>query len=270
MPSNPFDAFFEPPGEKGEKKDQQTERDKIYPPIEDRTIFPEDGKESLDEILEKNMTFERHAESFSKLLSQTRAVDHEPVAFAGNTIVQLLVDIHDPHDQGSLRAEKAYHQILENKFRAIIVPMTELARLHHDIANQFNHDIDQYYYSVEKTDREIKSDRAIAMESLLFQRKLLGNAARDLSILSQAMEVCEVRLKKYIDAGGDNNISSAEQALIAKNREYLSSGVEHHFDYTLFNLSLLDEAALTFRLFTKQTFSQYIQRLESAFRNRPK
>ena len=267
MPSNPFDAFFEPPGGTGEKKDQQVEREEVYPPIEDRTIFPEDGKESLDEILEKNQQFEQRAADFSKLLSQTRAVDHEPVAFAGNTLIHYLIDIHDPHEQGSMRGEKAYHQILENKFRAIIVPMIELARLHCDVVNQFNQDIDEHYYSVEKTDREIKSDRAIAMEGLLFQRKLLGNAARDLSILSQAMEVCEVRLKKYIDAGGDNNISGAEQALIAKNREYLSSGVEHHFDYALFNLNLLDEAALTFRLFTKQTFSQYVQRLESAFRN---
>ncbi len=270
MPSNPFDAFFEPPGGTGEKKDQQAEREEIYPPIEDRVIFPEDGKESLDEILEKNNQFEQRAAGFSKLLSQTRAVDHEPVAFAGNTLVQYLVDIHDPHEQGSMRGEKAYHQILENKFRAIIVPMIELARLHCDVVKQFNEDIDEHYYSVEKNDREIKSDRALAMEGLLFQRKLLGNAARDLSILSQAMDVCEVRLKKYIDAGGDNNISSAEQALIAKNREYLSSGLEHHFDYALFNLNLLDEAALTFRLFTKQTFSQYVQRLESAFRNSTK
>lgn len=68
MPSNPFDAFFEPPGGTGEKKDQQAEREEIYPPIEDRTIFPEDGKESLDEILEKNNQFEQRAAGFSKLL----------------------------------------------------------------------------------------------------------------------------------------------------------------------------------------------------------
>lgn len=116
--------------------------------------------------------------------------------------MQYLIDIDDPHEQGSMRGEKAYHQILENKFRAIIVPMIELAHVHCDVVKQFNEDIDEHYYSVEKTDREIKSDRALAMEGLLFQRKLLGNAARDLSILSQAMEVCEVRLRKYIDAGG--------------------------------------------------------------------
>lgn len=267
MSSNPFDAFFEPPGDPGEKKDQQPERKEIYPPLEDRTIFPEGGKESLDEILLKNEEFERRAESFSKLLSQTRAVDHEPVAFAGNTLMSYLINIHDPHDQRSMRGEKAYHQLLENKFRAIIVPMIELARLHCEIVSQFNNDIDEHYYSVEKTEKEISSDRALALEGLFFQRKLLGNAARDLSILTKAFEVAEVRLKKYIDAGGENNISSAEQALIAKNREHLTAGLEHHFDYALFNLNLLDEAALTLRLFTKQTFSQYLQRLESAFRH---
>lgn len=270
MPDNPFDAFFEPPGGPEEKKHQPTEREEKLSSYGDDPVFPEGGKESLDEILEKNAEFERRAESFSKLLSQTRAVDHDPVAFADNTFLKYLVDIKDPHQQSSMRGEKAYHQLLENKFRAIIVPMIELAQLHCKIVKQFNQDIDEHYYSVEKTEREVKSDRAIALESLFFQRKLLGNAARDLMILSKAMEVCEYRLKKYIDAGGDNNISSAEQALIAKNRTYLSAGLEHHFDYALFNLNLLDEAALTFRLFTKQTFSQYLQRLESAFRNRAK
>lgn len=270
MPSNPFDAFFETPGSAGEKKDQQPEPEAINPPLEDRTVFPEDGKESLDEILEKNALFERQAAGFSKLLSHTRAVDHEPVAFAGNTLIQYFVAIQDPHDQDSLRGERAYHQLLENKFRAIIVPMMELARLHCAVARQFNQDIDKYYYSVEKTEREVKSDRELALDGLLFQRKLLGNAARDLDILTRALEVCEVRLKKYIDAGGDNNISSAEQALIAKNREYLTAGLEHQFDHALFNLNILDEAALTFRFFTASTFSQYLQRLESAFRNQPK
>ena len=267
MPSNPFDAFFEPPGGAEEKKDQQTEKKEIYTPREEQTIFPEGGKESLDEILLKNEEFENQAGSFSKLLSQTRAVDHEPVAFAGNTLVQYLIEIHDPHDQRSMRGEKAYHQLLEHKFRAIMAPMLELARQHCEIVSQFNRDIDEHYYSVEKTEREVKSDRELALEGLFFQRKLLGNAARDLSILTKALEVCEVRLKKYIDAGGENNISAAEQALIAKNREYLTSGLEHQFDYGLFNLNLLDEAALTLRLFTKQTFSQYLQRLESAFRH---
>jgi hypothetical protein len=267
MPSNPFDAFFELPGESNERK-EQPEPETPSPPLEDRMVFPEDGKESLDEILEKNAGFEQQAASLSKLLSQTKAVDHEPVAFAGNTLVQYLIEIRDPHDQQSMRGEKAYHQLLENKFRAIIVPMLELAKLHSEIANQFNEDVDEHYYSVEKTDREVKSDKELALDGLLFQRKLLGNAARDLGILTQALEVCEVRLKKYIDAGGDDNISSAEQALIAKSRSYLTSGLEHHFDYGLFSLNLLDEAALTFRFFTKQTLSQYIQRLESAFRNR--
>lgn len=267
MPSNPFDAFFEPPGGPGEKKNQP-EPEKTYPPLEDHSVFPENGKESLDEILEKNMAFERSAASLSKLLSHTNAVDHEPVAFAGNTLVQYLIEIHDPHDQGSMRQEKAYHHFLENKFRSIIIPMLELAKLHSEIAHQFNEDVDEHYYSVEKTDVQVKSDKELALDGLLFQRKLLGNAARDLNILTRALEVCEVRLKKYIDAGGDNNISSSEQALIAKNREYLTAGLEHQFDYGLFTLNLLDEAALTFRFFTKQTLSQYLQRLESAFRNK--
>jgi len=267
MPSNPFDAFFEIPGNPGEKKDLP-EQETAFSPQEDRGIFPEHGKESLDEIMEKNTVFERLAESFSKLLSQTKAIDHEPVAFAGNTLVQYFVQVHDPHDQRSMRGEKAYHQMLENKFRTIAVPMLELAKLHSEIAHQFIADVDEHYYSVEKTDREVKSDKELALDGLLFQRKLLGNAARDLGILTQALEVCEVRLAKYIDAGGDDNISRAEQALMAKSRIYLTSGQEHSFDYGLFALNLLDEAALTFRFFTKQTLSQYIQRLESALRNK--
>jgi hypothetical protein len=267
MPSNPFDAFFDVPGNSHEKK-KQPEQKSSFPQEDNQTVFPENGKESLDEILEKNAAFERSAERFSKLLSESRVVDHEPVAFSGNTLVQFLIEIHDPHDQGSMHGEKIYHQLLENKFRSIIVPMIELAKLHSEVAKQFLEDVDEHYYSIEKTDRELKSDKEFALDGLLFQRKLLGNAARDLGILTHALEVAEVRLKKYVDAGGDNNISSAEQALLVKSRTYLSSGLEHHFDYALFTLNLLDEAALTFRFFTKQTLSQYIQRMESAFRNR--
>ena len=96
----------------------------------------------------------------------------------------------------------------------------------------------------------------------------MAEAARNLDILDQALEACERRMKRYINAGGANNLSASELALIAKNRANLCPGREHGFDYTFFNINLLDKAAMTFGFFMKETSSQYLQKLLFALENR--
>jgi hypothetical protein len=263
MASNPFDDFFNQPGEK--KPAPETP----ISPLEPDPRFPESSPESLDEVLAKSAAFEQKAIGLSRLLSQTNAVDHEPGWIASSPVLRLFVNPEDPHEQGSMQREKAYHQLLCNKFRGIIEPMRELAELHLSIVKQYNNEVGEHYYSVEKTDAQVKAEREQALEAIFFQRKLLGNCARDLGILAEALEVCENRLKKYIDAGGDNNISAAEQALIAKSRLALSSGVEHNFAHRYFLLNVIDKAAISLDYYMPATSSQYLQKLESAFVNQP-
>lgn len=225
---------------------------------------PENQQDPLDAILEKIAEFQQNAEAFSVLMSQTRAIDHE----VSGEWLALFVNTGGSHDQGSLSHEKEYHALLTHKFRNLIEPMKDLALLHLETLKAFILEIDDAYYSIEKADVEIKTDKERAVDGLNLQRKILAEAARNLDILDQALEACERRMKRYINAGGANNLSASELALIAKNRANLCSGREHSFDYTFFNINLLDKAAMTFGFFMKETSSQYLQKLLFALENR--
>jgi len=225
---------------------------------------PEPQKDPLDAILEKIADFQQKAEAFSVLMSQTRAVDHE----VSGEWLSLFVNTGNSHDQGSLAGEKACHALLTKKFRGLIEPMKDLALLHVETLKAFILEIDDAYYSIEKADVEIKTDKERAVDGLNLQRKILAEAARSLDILDQALEACERRMKRYINAGGPDNLSAAELALLAQNRAQLCSGREHGFDYTFFNINLLDKAAMAFGFFMKETSSQYLQKLLFAIENR--
>jgi len=255
MPNPYIDLFDE------EGKPNKIPRTEIpADPIDDHQ-FETDGKEALDEILESIQAFNQQAESFSKLLSQARAIDHKDHI----GLIRFFVVLEDKHNQKSLAREKKYHELLQTKFERIIVPMRDLAQLHLQTIQQFNRDIDKNYYSMEKTDRTVKSEKAMAIEGINLQRKILADGNNNLAILKDALIGTERRIKKYINAGGIDNISTSEYEMIVQKRTALTSGQNHQFNYTFFNVNLLDKTVISLGLYMKETTAQYLGKLLMAF-----
>lgn len=249
---NPYDNLFgnDPPLAFGAKQ----------PAVPEPAAPVAPQPEPLDEILHKNAQFHQQAQVFSTLLSNLRAVDHQ----VPNELLAIFVKMGNDHDQGSLAGEKDYHALLSKKFCLIMEPMRELAGLHLAAVKQFNNDIDEGYFSVEKEDGEVKSEKNAAVEGILLQRRILAEATDHLLILEAALEACERRLKKYVNVGGSNNLSASELALLAANRNRLTNGEEHGFDHRFFNTNLLDKAAISLGIYVKETTSQYLQKLATA------
>lgn len=253
---NPYDDLFgnNPPNAFGGN----------LPPMPKEDEYIENQPEPLDEILTKNAQFHEKAEAFSGLLSRLRVIDHK----APNEVLSLFVSLDKSHDQGNLANEKSYHDLLCKKFRLIIEPMRTLASLHLEAVKQFNNDIDDTYFSVEKEQAEVKSEKSEAVDAILLQRRILEEAVENLKILENALQACERRMKSYVNAGGVNNLSASELSILTSNRERLTSGIEHQFDYTFFDINFLDKAAITFGIYQKETSSQYLQKLGKVFENR--
>ena len=261
---NPYEDIFE--DNEGKKKPTQSEpqldAQEEYQPMEfAEDDFIMDGKEPLDEILEGLQVFQKKAETFSRSLSQIGVVDH----LVDSSLLRFFVIRKDKHNKGSLRGERKYHELLISKFEKIIVPMRELAELHLQSVQQFNRDIDKHYFSVEKTDRNIKSDKLMAVDGINLQRRILADGASDLKILTDAIEGTERRIKSYINAGGRNNISAAEYAIITKKSSTLTSGRKHQFNYSFFDINLLDKTVISLGVYMKETSSQYLGKLLYAF-----
>lgn len=254
---NPYDEIFNSDDE--EKKSSEPLFSKEDLEADDR--FDMDGKEPLEEILDTVRQFEYQAEAFSQLLSKTRAIDHQ----IENKITRLFLVTNDPHDKKSLKGERLYHELQTKKFENIIVPMRSLAQLHLQAVQQFNRDIDKHYYSIDKTDRDVKADKTYATNGINLQRKILADAASDLDILADGLADTERRIKQYINAGGHNNISEAESEMIIRKRTSLTSGQDHQFDYSFFDINLLDKTVLSFGVYMKETTSQYLGKLMMAF-----
>lgn len=258
---NPYDDIFNPGGnqEKGDKT----------PPINfgasdfGKEDYPTPDKDPLDEILDSIKLFTKEAEGFSQLLTKMRAIDHKD---EGSVLRYFLVS-EDKHDKKSLGGERRYHDLLTDKFEKIITPMRDIAKLHYNTVQQFNRDIDKHYYSFDKSDRAVKSDKEQAINGINLQRKILADAESSLEILHKGLTSTERRIKKYINVGGINNISSSEYTIIVQKREELTSGRTHHFDYSFFNVNLLDKTAISLGIYMKETTSQYLGKLEEAFLN---
>lgn len=251
---NPYDDIFDD----GTPRDQQDEQLPV-PPTPPPTNNP--GKEPLDEILELNNQFNQEAEAFSRLLSDTSVIDHKE-----NTgILQYFVVIPEKNRPDNLADERIYHALLKRKFEAIITPMVQLAKIHKAAIKTFNENIDDEYYSVEQSDGQVKINKTIALDGINLQRKVLADAASHLSILDTALEVSEGRLGNYVNAGGTDNISAAELAIITQKRTTLTRGLTHQFDYSFFATNLLDKTALTFGVHLKKTSAQYLNNLSKAF-----
>ncbi|SEL65032.1 hypothetical protein SAMN04487910_2918 [Aquimarina amphilecti] len=255
MPSL-YDDLFEEDGKQTKSNNQKSE------PINfDNDRFQEIGKESLDEILALIKQFNSKAEPFSQLLTRTRAVDYE----VEKGVLDFFLISNDKHDQGSLANERSYYTVLQSKFTAIIAPMRDLGHIHLQTIKQFNRDIDTDYYSIQKTDKQVQSDKEIAIDHINTQRKILADAANSLSILEEALTNTEDRLRIYIDVGGINNISSSECEILVQKRTSLTSGQLHHFDYSFFKMNLLDKTAIAMGVYLKETTSQYLNKLGNVF-----
>lgn len=257
---NPYDDLLsddqeEQPKPKVEPQPSETPLDPLNDPR-----FQQTGPEPLQAILYQINAFNKEGEAFSRLLSDLRVVDHE----VASTAKKLFFVTKDPHVRGSLAGEKQYHQLQEKKFLMIIEPMLTLAKMHLEIVKRYNLDIDEHYFSVEKEEREVASDKVIAMDGINLQRKILGEATDSLQILAAGLKDTERRIKEYVNVGGKNNISQSEYELIVRKRETLTSGREHQFDYTIFDVNLLDKTALSLGIFVKETSAQYLKKLGKA------
>ncbi|WP_299183230.1 hypothetical protein [uncultured Aquimarina sp.] len=255
MPSL-YDDLFEEDGKKN-----KTNAPKSQPIDLDNDRFQETGKESLDEILILAKQFNIKAEPFSKLLTNTRAIDHE----VEKGIIDFFLVSKDKYDQGTLAKERDYYNLLQNKFKAVITSMRDLGSIHLETIKQFNRDIDKDYYSIQKTDKQVQSDKEIAIDHINMQRKILADAAASLSILEEALANTEDRLRNYINAGGVNNISRSECEILAQKRIDLTSGKSYHFDYSFFKMNLLDKTAIAMGMYLKETTAQYLDKLAKTF-----
>ena len=93
----------------------------------------------------------------------------------------------------------------------------------------------------------------------------MADASSDLDILKDALEDTERRIKKYINAGGGNNISEAESVMLIQKRIGLTDGRNHQFDFSFFGLNFLDKTVISFGVHMKETSSQYLGKLMTAF-----
>jgi hypothetical protein len=230
--------------------------------------FPiEKQEEPLDAILAMCRELKFKGELFSTILTETRAIDHEEEAKQASALLNLLFVQDRKFRKGTLLAEKAHYGTLQQKFTIIIETMKIMATDHWQIVKRFNADIDKYYYSIEKTNEQVKHDVEDAVDQINLQRRILSNAARDLNILEDALKATEMRLKDYVDAGGINNLSEAELALMRLNREDLTSGTKHAFNYNFFAMNIIDKVAIRLGIYLKETTNQYAKHLSRVFDN---
>ncbi len=264
--SNPYDDLFEE-----NTDDKELSSHEIIPPEpEDPLIEAEDQlttppeKEALDEILDSILQFNTQADSFSKLLTKLNAQEHK----VESNLSQFFIVQKGTHHQGSLAAEKKYHALLTSKFNQIITPMLELANLHLGTIKRFSQDIDENYYSVDKSDSKVKINKKQALDGIVLQRKVLADAADSLAVLEYAMVVTERRLSSYNNTGEAENLSVAEYEILVQKRTQLTSGVIHQFDYSFFDVNLIDKTAISLGIYMKETSSQYLTKLLHVFEAR--
>lgn len=269
-PENPYEDFFESNGNLPKRKDTGKEIPQNIP--EEENIFEENihdkrfknSRESLDQVLDSLRLFQKQATSFSKLLSDTRAIQHKVVSRFSRL---FLTNQKDP-DKKSLAGERAYHRVLTKKFINIIEPMKALTEVHLQTVKLFNKDIDEDYYSIDKEDHQIKRERKQAIEGINLQRSILADAAADLAILTDALIATEKRMNRYVDIGNYNNISSSELRLLTAQREELTSGAFHRFRYEIFDINIIDKTVLQLGGYQKETSKQYLSKLLDAFQAR--
>ena len=269
-PENPYEDFFESSGNQPWRKPIREDQPEEFP--EEENIFEENihdkrfknSRESLEEVLASLRLFEKEASSFSKLLSETRAIQHRVIS----RFSRLFFSNQKDPDKKSLAGERAYHRVLTKKFMDIIQPMKKLAEIRLQTVKQFNRDIDEDYYSIEKEDHQIKQEKKQAINGINLQRSILADAAADLAILTDALNATEKRMDRYVDLGNYNNISSSELKLLIAHRKSLTLGHNHQFQYAIFDINIIDKTVLQLGGYQKETSKQYLSKLLQAFKAR--
>lgn len=254
MPDNPYHNIF---GD--EFSDDKQNRAAI--PIKEDGFAVGNQMEPLEAIQELIASFKSKSDQFSAFLSTTRAIDHLEEAHSAPSWLSLFIETGSNRSRGSLEAEKTHYTLLQTKFHGIITQMKELAFVHLEVIKRFNTDIDKHYFSLEKTQELVNLEIKSVIEQINLQRRILGNATRDLNILEGAMEAAEARLKRLIDYGGPNNLSSAEFEVLKLVRTEMTTGFSSKFNYQFFDINLIDKIALQFDIYLKKTTGQYLQEL---------
>jgi len=186
---NPYDDLFNN-GDENQKDPQDRPLDLTDSELGEKDNFKTDGKEPLDEIVENIQRFDKEAEAFAKLLSRTKAIDHKVMT----SVERILFMELKPKEELTLIEEREYHHLLRKKFEAIINPMRNLAKIHLEVVQQYNTDIDAEYFSTEKTDHTVNSEKSSVVNNINIQRKILADASDDLTILKDALEVAKKEL----------------------------------------------------------------------------
>ena len=63
-------------------------------------------------------------------------------------------------------------------------------------------------------------------------------------------------------------LSASEYLVLSQNRQQLTDGAEHQFNYTFFDMNALDKLAIKFDIYLKETTAQYFQKLSTALGNK--
>ena len=261
MPTNPYDDLLSGEGPDTPRPSSDGDGPAVPDPLNDPR-FQDDGPEALDVVLVEVDAFSERAADFARLLSELGAVDHRVVS----PVKRLFVQTEDVHRRGTLDGERQYHLLQEKKFRLIIESMRELAERHQSALSRYLHDVDEHYYSPNRTDQQLAADRKRVENEINLQRKVLGEGAEHLDILARGLADTERRVKTYVNSGGQENISQSEFDLLVRNRKELTAGRQHQFDYTFFDVNLIDRTALTLGLFVPETSGQYLRGLGEIFK----
>lgn len=255
---NPYESLFD---DKEEKKIPPIKKAEFTPMDFQDDRFPINQIEALDEILTNIQLFNKKGEIFSKLLSAANAANHQ----VSGWFAKMVFVTEDKYNQPGLAGERKYHKMLSSLFEEVVISMKDLAKIHVATVQQFNNEIDDNYFSAEKEAKQVKEEIQWAMENINLQRTVLANAAKDLNILEKALQATEKRIKKYVNAGGRNNISPAELAMISTKRTVLTTGRKHQFNHAYFKINLIDKTAINLGIYMKETSAQYIAGLMTVF-----
>jgi hypothetical protein len=252
MPDNPYHNLFD---------ESAHEPDRASVPMEEDAFEVGKTVEPLEVIKGMIADFKDKSDAFSVFLSQTRAIDHLEEARSNSIFLSFFIDTSGHKSRESLVEEREHYARLQEKFDQVITQMKDIALLHLDVVKRFNADIDEHYFSLEKTQEHVRIEIKAVIAQINLQRRILGNAARDLDILDGALQACEARLKRYIDIGGLDNLSASEYAMLRQTRADSTSGLSLSFNYAFFEINLIDKLAITFDIYMKKTTGAYLQNL---------
>ena len=195
--------------------------------------------ESIDQIMVGIQNFKERAKKLSETLTLCAAHKYKVTP-----LFMKMFLVTEKSEPLSLEDERQLHITLYNFFVDIGQLAKELSVWHHETLEFY---VDDYhdYVSLTYSTIQLTKKKTIIKDNVLFQRKILGEAAKDLKILEEAMIACEKRMKKF-RSDKHESISNAELLLIQENRETLTSGLGLDFDHNSYYLNLIDKSRLFF------------------------